>query len=192
MGERTHLLKAHPHARQRGQSTVELAISSIVILLLMTGLLDLARVFFYSVDLHAAAREGARHGAWFDTAGRQNLYLYDGAIKDAVDSTLKGAGLGPSTLGSGCPGLAPYNSPYPSTSYGSPGQVMLYICYDALGAATTGRGAPPPADDVTWTGKDLDVIVLYSYPFVTGFLASFLGQSIQVPANEHMYIQGHP
>ena len=162
---------------------VEFAISSIVLLLLMTGLLDLSRAFYFSVDIHAAAREGARHGAWFNTSQRQNTYLYDTEIKKAVDLTLAGAGIGPSTLGSGCPGSAPYNAPYPSSAY------------DALG---NGQGAgtcctnQPAEDNLFWTGKDVNVIVLYTYPLVTGFLASVLGQGIQLAANQHIAIQGHP
>jgi len=180
---------------QRGQSMVEFAISSIVLLLLMTGLLDLSRAFYFAVDIHAAAREGARHGAWFNTSQRQNTYLYDNEIKKAVDLTLAGAGIGPSILGSGCPGSAPFNAPYPSSAYGSVGQAVIYICYDALGSAY-GAGtcctSAPLSDDLRWTGKDLNVIVLYTYPLVTGFMASVLGQGIQLAANEHMQIQGHP
>src|SRR5258708_30938433 len=63
--------------RQRGQSLVEFAISSIVLLLLMMGLLDLSRAFYFSVNLQGAAREGARHGAWFNTSARNNNYLDD-------------------------------------------------------------------------------------------------------------------
>jgi hypothetical protein len=172
------------------------AISSIVLLLLFTGLLDLARVFYYSVDLHAAAREGARHGAWFDQVSAQNPYLDDQAIFDAANLTLKGAGLNNATMGSGCPGNPPYNAPYPSGAYGSPGQVIVYICYDALGQACGAYSCrsgniPPAIGDTSWAGKDLDVIVLYNYPFLTGFLSSFLGPGVQVAANEHMFIQGH-
>jgi hypothetical protein len=191
----THPARAATGRRQRGQSTVEFAISSIVLLLLMTGLLDLSRAFFFAVDVRAAAREGARHGIWFNTSTRQNEFMSDGDIKLAVDQTLKGAGIGPSILAGGCPGSPPYNAPYPSSAYGSPGQVMLYICYDNLGTAQ-GAGscctADPIPDDLFWTGKDLNVIVLYNYPFVTGFLSNFLGSGIQIPANQHMMMQGHP
>lgn len=181
--------------RQRGQSTVEFAISSIVLLLLMAGLLDFGRVYYYSVNIHAAAREGARHGAWFNTAQRQNQYLDDSDIKTAVDQVLAGAGLPASKVGTGCPGNSPYNAPYPGSAYGTPGQVMLYICYDALG---NGQGtqtcctAAPGVDQLSWTGKDLDVIVLYTYPFVSGYMNSVLGNGLQVAANEHIAIQGHP
>jgi len=180
---------------QRAQSTVEFAISSIVLLLLMTGLLDLSRAFYYSVDIHAAAREGARHGAWFNSSYRQNQYLDDTDIKAAVDQTLAGAGLPASTLGTGCPGNSPYNAPYPSSAYGAVGTVTLYICYDALGNAQgsgTCCATPPTSDNLSWVGRDLNVIVLYNYPLVTGVMASFLGPGVELAANEHIYIQGHP
>ena len=178
--------------RGRGQSTVEFAISSIVILLLMSGLLDLSRVFFFSVNVRAAAREGARHGAWFNAPQRQNPYLDDTDIKTAVDQVLGGAGLPASTLRTGCPGSSPFNAPYPGGSYGATGQVTLFICYDALGSPNSGRTSPPGPDDISWAGKDLDVIVLYNYPFITGFLGSIFGSGIPVAANEHISIQGHP
>src|SRR6266851_1053413 len=80
----TVLVKAKVGGRRRqgGQSLVEFAISSIVLLLLMMGLLDLSRAFYFAVSLDGAAREGARHGAWFNTAGRKNIYLYDQTIWD--------------------------------------------------------------------------------------------------------------
>src|SRR2546430_17328620 len=79
--------------RQRGQSLVEFAISSMGLLLLAMGLIDLSRAFYYSVSLQGAAREGARHGAWFKTAARQNNFLYDDAVLTDVKQALYGAGL---------------------------------------------------------------------------------------------------
>src|SRR6185437_15552154 len=106
-------------ARQRGQSLVEFAISSIVLLLLMMGLLDLSRAFYFAVNLEGAAREGARHGAWFNTAARSNNFLDDADIMTAVNQSLAGAGLtGKQIVGGGC--LAPAdgnpagNKPYPA------------------------------------------------------------------------------
>src|SRR4030081_3682254 len=81
-----------PESSQFGQSLVEFAISSIVLLLLMMGLLDLSRAFYYSVNLQGAAREGARHGAWFNTAQRSNPYLDDADVIVAVKQALYGAG----------------------------------------------------------------------------------------------------
>src|SRR3989442_12946000 len=78
--------------RQRGQSLVEFAISSMVLLLLAMGLIDLSRAFYYSVSLQGAAREGARHGAWFNTAARENKFLDDADVLTAVKDALYGAG----------------------------------------------------------------------------------------------------
>src|SRR5450759_5287149 len=77
---------------QRGQSLVEFAISSLVLILLLMGLLDLSRAFYYSVNIQGAAREGARHGAWFDTATRSNKYLDDDDVMLAVRQALAGSG----------------------------------------------------------------------------------------------------
>src|SRR5207244_5995114 len=78
--------------RQRGQSLVEFAISSTVLLLLVMWLLDLARAFYFSVSLQGAARESARHGAWFNTASRENNFLDDADVMTAVKQGLYGAG----------------------------------------------------------------------------------------------------
>src|SRR2546428_10471514 len=89
----TVLVKAKVGGRRRqgGQSLVEFAISSIVLLLLMMGLLDLSRAFYFAVNLQGAAREGARHGAWFNTAARANLFLDDADVMPAVNHGLAGA-----------------------------------------------------------------------------------------------------
>src|SRR6266702_4354878 len=83
---------ARARARQRGQSLVEFAISSLVLILLLMGLLDLSRAFYYSVNIQGAAREGARHGAWFDTASRANKYLDDDDVMLAIKQAMAGAG----------------------------------------------------------------------------------------------------
>src|SRR5579859_3242706 len=89
---RTGVQRPRPRA-QRGQSLVEFAISSLVLLLLMMGLLDLSRAFYFAVNLQGAAREGARHGAWFDTASRSNIFLDDSDVMSAVTAGLTGAGI---------------------------------------------------------------------------------------------------
>src|SRR3989442_7382772 len=105
---------------QSGQSLVELSISLVVLLLLAGGLLDISRAYFHSITLHDAAREGARHGAWFDQVNHANPYLYDSEIKAAVDQTLTAAGLPASTLSTTtCPttqdGNSLDNPPYVSS-----------------------------------------------------------------------------
>ena len=70
---------------QRGQSLVEFALSSVVLLLLVGGLVDIGRAIYITEGLSSAAREGARHGAWFDAPHQNSPYLYDAQIKAVVD-----------------------------------------------------------------------------------------------------------
>jgi len=84
--------------RQRGQSLVEFALSSVVLLLLVGGLVDIGRAIYISEALSNAAREGARHGVWFDAPRQSHPYLYDAQIKAAVDSQLAAISLPASVL----------------------------------------------------------------------------------------------
>jgi hypothetical protein len=75
---------------QRGQSTVEFGASALVLVLLLFGLIDLGRVFYFDVGLTAAVREGARQASWFvpadpiagTPASNPNLYDTDGWTQD--------------------------------------------------------------------------------------------------------------
>lgn len=49
--------------RYRGQAAVELALILPVMLLILMGMLDLGRLFYYEEAMANAAREGARYGA---------------------------------------------------------------------------------------------------------------------------------
>ena len=69
---------------QRGQSLVEFALSSVVLLLLVGGLVDIGRAIYITEGLSSAAREGARHAAWFDAPHQSSPYLYDAQIKAVV------------------------------------------------------------------------------------------------------------
>src|SRR5713101_7973610 len=143
----TVLVKAKVGGRRRqaGQSLVEFAISSIVLLLLMMGLLDLSRAFYFAVNLDGAAREGARHGAWFSTNLRANNFLDDNDILIAVNQSLGGAGLvaTPVPQGgclAGTDGNVNNNKPYPAAAYpAAPQAVNLYICYTAPASAGGGQ-----------------------------------------------------
>ena len=80
-------------AGQRGQSLVEFGLTFGVIMLLLTGLLDLTRVFYFSSGLQGAANEAARHAVWFDPGAKRNPYLDDADITAAVNQGLAGANL---------------------------------------------------------------------------------------------------
>ncbi len=187
---------------------MEFAISSIVLLLLMMGLLDLSRAFYFAVNLEGAAREGARHGAWFNTAARANLYLDDAEVMTAVNSALGGSG-----LSAGCPpagricniqqasclaptdGNAYNNKPYAQSAYPTTLQtVNVYICYTApanLGGAQTGTRGLPPSDNSQRLG-DINVSILMNFQLITPFIQNLFGNGIDLAYNEHFTIQGKP
>ena len=182
--------------RQRGQSLVEFAISSIVLLLLMMGLLDLSRAFYFAVNLQSAAREGARHGAWFDTATRSNTYLDDNDIMSAVNSALSGSGLVGTFVPGGC--LAPTdgnsinNKPYSAASFpAATQQVNVYICYSPPSGVPIGTLAVHPTDN-SWRLGDINVSILMNFAIITPFIQNLFGNGIPLAYNEHFTIQGKP
>jgi Flp pilus assembly protein TadG len=175
----------------RGQSLVEFALSSVVLLFLVGGLVDIGRAIYVQEGLSNAAREGARHGAWFDASLLDTPYLTDSAIKASVDQQLAADSLPASTLknpGTTCPTVADgngyHNPPYASSAYPSTAnQPWLYICYD---------NAPGTDFTVAQSGHgqhDLNVIVLYTYAPLTPLLAGQFG-TFHLASNEHMTVQG--
>ena len=177
--------------RQRGQSLVEFALSSVVLLLLVGGLADIGRAEYTSEALSNAAREGARHGVWFDAPSLTNPYLDDAQIKAAVDANLAADSLPASVLknpGNTCPspsdGNAFHNPPFASANYPpTANTTWLYICYNN----TPGLDFATPA-----TGQsqlDLNVIVLYTYGPFTPLISNQFGL-FRLAANEHMTVQG--
>ena len=186
--------------RQRAQSLVEFAISSTVLLLLAMGLIDLSRAFYYSVSLQGAAREGARHGAWFATAARNNPYLYDDEIMKAVKQSLYGAGFTDSQINfvnsGGClsstDGNTLNNKPYSQASYPTtPGNVNVYICYTTPGGVQYSSEGSPPGDN-SWKLGDVNVSILMDFQLITPFIQGIFGGTIDLAYNEHFTIQGKP
>ena len=179
---------------------MEFAISSMVLLLLAMGLIDLSRAFYYSVALQGAAREGARHGAWFNTAARQNNFLYDDAVMTAVKQALYGAGFSDAQIhdiqSAGClsptDGNGNINKPYPVAAYpASPQNVNVYICYtDPSGNRSGTRPAAPP--DNSWKLGDINVSILMNFQLITPLIQGLFGQGLDLAYNEHFTIQGKP
>jgi Flp pilus assembly protein TadG len=177
---------------QRGQSLVEFALSSVVLLLLVGGLVDIGRAIFISEALSNASREGARHGVWFDAPRMSHPYLDDAEIKSAVDAELATIGIPASILknpSSTCPstsdGNAFHNPPFASSAYPAvANQPWLYICYNN----TPGLDFTSPA---TNQGQlDLNVIVLYAYGPLTPLITAQFG-IFKVATNQHMTVQGN-
>lgn len=170
---------------QRGQSLVEFALSSVVLLLLVGGLVDIGRAIFISEALSNATREGARHGAWFDAPRQSHPYLSNAQIQATVDAELATISIPASVLKLTCPstadGNAFHNPPYLSSAYPAvANQPWLYICYN-------NAAGPPPASGQG--GMDLNVIVLYAYGPLTPLITAQFG-IFRVATNEHITVQG--
>jgi Flp pilus assembly protein TadG len=177
---------------QRGQSMVEFALSSVVLLLLVGGLVDIGRAIYVTESLSNAAREGARHGIWFDASHQSNPWLDDNEIKTTVDAELATISLPASTLKNSsttCPaptdGNAYHNPPYANSAYPpGPNQAWLYVCYNNT----------PGTDFLSTPGtnesqQDVNVIVLYSYSPLTPIIGAQFG-TFHLAANQHMTVQG--
>src|SRR5216683_7897475 len=186
--------------KQRGQSLVEFAISSTVLLLLAMGLIDLSRAFYFSVAMQGAAREGARHAAWFDTARRANLFLVDSEIQSTVQQALSGAGFTPAQVTfigtNGClvptDGNGSGDKPYPQSFYPTiPQTVYVYACYTTPTGTTYGSLTSPPQDN-SWRLGDINVMVLMDFQLITTFIQGIFGNTIDVAYNAHFTIQGKP
>ncbi len=186
--------------KQRGQSLVEFAISSTVLLLLAMGLLDLSRAFYYAVNLQGAAREGARHGAWFNTNARANPYLDDADVMTAVKQSLYGAGFTDTQItqitSAGCltptDGNGVNNKPYPQSAYPTTsGTVNVYICYTDPNANKSASRASAPTDN-SWRLGDVNVSILMNFQLITPFIQGIFGNGLNLAYNEHFTIQGKP
>ena len=170
---------------------VEFAASSVVLLLLVGGLVDIGRSIYVSEDLSNAVREGARHGVWYDAPSLTHPYLYDAAIKATVDSELAAISLSPSVLknpSTTCPspsdGNSQHNPPYASSAYPpTADQPWLYICYANL----PGLDYTSPATNMGQL--DVNVILLYKYGPLTPIVKSQFGV-FQLAVNQHMIVQG--
>ena len=160
------------------------------------GLLDLSRAFYFSVNLQGAAREGARHGAWFNTAARNNNFLDDNDVMSAVNAGLNGAGLTATQQG-GC--LAPTdgngfnNKPYSAGAFpAATQQVNAYICYTYPGGSFQLGSRPLPPGDNSWRLGDINVALLMNFGLITPLIQGIFGNGIDIAYNEHFTIQGKP
>jgi Flp pilus assembly protein TadG len=170
---------------------VEFALSSVVLVLLIGGLVDIGRSIFVQEALSNAAREGARHGAWFDAGTQSHPFLYDTQIKAAVDAELATISLPASVLKNPtttCPAVADgntfHNPPYASSAYPPVANLpWLYICYNN----TPGVDFTSPASGESQL--DLNVIVLYQYSPLTPVISAQFGL-FHLASNQHITVQG--
>lgn len=187
--------------RQGGQALTELAISSVVLILILWGAVDLARVYNVDTTLQEAARVGARHGALYDPILNRNPFLCDHrsavapitcpaqgnsflspyGIQEMVDAVLKGAGLPASQLQSGCPTNPPA---FPASA----GQPWLYICYHTAAPQVGAPQSSPPSCSTVCGGYDMAVTVVMRFGLF--FNTGEFGPSLPVQGSSHFRVQG--
>lgn len=207
---------SRPAARRRGlraQATTEFAISSIVLLLLVSGIVDLGRAYFYNVSMHGAAREGARHAAWFNPGTDANPYLDESDVLCAVNQNLAGSGYtatfpngGTAQCSNGvatsyssgtqtsCPSSTnAYNNPPISTSSypTNANQPWLYVCFKTNNGSYGDQLAAPPGNN-SYAQGDILVILVMSLGVVTPLASSLFGNGLPMVAYAHILVQGSP
>ncbi len=65
------MVKNNNRDSEKGQSLLELAVSLIILLILLAGVVDLGRIAFYYIAMRDAAQEGASYGSVFPNASYQ-------------------------------------------------------------------------------------------------------------------------
>ena len=172
--------------RQGGQALTELALLSVVLILILLGAVDLARVFQFSTAVQEAAREGARHAAWYDTGTDKNPYLPTSQattteVSNQISTVLKGAGL----LRSGQTLSITYGT-CPANSGAAPANgttVNAYVGVD--GTAPSGVTC-----STTNGGHDVEVYVVMLFSLIVGTNVIGVGPKFPVTGDQHMRVQG--
>ena len=163
-----------------GQAIVETALLGPVLCLLVLGSADLGRIFYYSISVTNAAREGVRHGSAYDPTTNTNPNDSDAAVLQAVKN--EAADL---TLVEPNPPMSPPHCPtwpyaggmYPTT----PNQGYVFVCFNESDLAATAN-----------SGQTIRVTILYNFSPVTPLVGSFSASSIHVQATAVMVVQGQP
>lgn len=164
-------------SRQQGQAMVELALLSVVLVLIMMGVLDFARLYQTNTALQEAAREAARHAAWYDGETDTNPFLSNAQIRPVIATVMNGAGLAQTVVmksASQCPandGPAP-----PDTT-----QIWVYTCLPTSAAACSGAPAG--------SGQDVDVGVVLKFGLIVQSSLLF-GPDFPMRGDAHMRVQG--
>ena len=169
---------------KRGQALVELGLMAPPLFLIVLGATDLSRMFYYTTAVTNAAREGARHGAYYDptTYPGGNTFDSDSAIYSAVTSEGSYLNLSePCHPNSACAGgLTNCPSyPYASSNYppvASPDTGYVFICFNDSTAATTAA-----------VGQPIRVTILYSFVPV----APFIGSVYHAAASTEILVEGN-
>ena len=156
---------------------VETALLLPILMLLVMGSADLGRVFYYSIAVTNAAREGARQGTYYDPVSSSNIYdSYTEVLKAAKQDVPSDVTLSyPTTSPAHClPGQpSSWSIYYPTQA----NKGYVYICFDGNDSQAT------PAQ------QTIQVTILYNFQPVTP-LAQVVGAgSVQVLSSTTMQVQ---
>jgi Flp pilus assembly protein TadG len=75
----------HGRSAERGQSLLEMAFLTPVLLLLMVGIIEVGRFAYYSIEVTNAARAAVQYGAQSPADAKDTAGLRQAALRDASD-----------------------------------------------------------------------------------------------------------
>ena len=162
-----------------GQAIVETALLFPILCLLVMGSTDLGRVFYYSIAVTNAAREGARQGSTYDpdtgNASATHAAVIAAIRAEAADLNL----VEPS------PAFSPVNCqagpPYADSYYPTAANTgYVFACFAENDTQNAGTA-----------GQTVRVTILYNFTPVTPIVENVSG-NIHVQATTTMVIQGQP
>jgi Flp pilus assembly protein TadG len=165
--------------RKRGQAIVETALLFPLLCLLTLGSADLGRVFYYSIEITNASREGARTGSAYDpvsaNASATQAAVVAAVKKEASDLSLsQPTGLAPANCQSGPPYADAYYPTQANSGY-------IFVCFAENDSATSGSA-----------GQTVRVTILYNFTPVTPLVENIGAGHVHVQATTTMVIQGQP
>ena len=150
-------------------------------MLIIIGIADVGRVFYYSNAIAYAAREGARHAAYYNPAGSPpgNSFDNDTSIYNTVtaadpfvtSSTLTEPYHPNDGSGKNCPNYPYAPSLFPTTANAG----YVFICFNNSTTTTTAAA-----------GQPVRVTILYNFQPVTSMLVA----SFHTVASAEFYVQG--
>ncbi|MDQ6885639.1 MAG: pilus assembly protein [Candidatus Dormibacteraeota bacterium] len=172
-----------PRRGKLGQAIVETALLFPILGLLVMGSSDLGRVFYYSIEVTNAAREGARQGSSYDPANG-NASATHAAVIAAVRS--EAADL---TLVEPSPAFSPVNCqsgpPYPDSYYPTaPNTGYVFACFAG------NNGLEDDSRTAGVVGQTVRVTILYNFTPITPLIDNVTASGIHVQATATMVIQG--
>ncbi len=179
--QRSMLCAVVPKRRSRrartGQAIVETALLFPILCLLVLGSTDLGRVFYYSIEVTNAAREGARFGSAYDPANGNGSATHSAVIaaarNEAADLNLvePSPAFSPVNCQSGPPYADAYYPTQPNTGY-------VFACFAENDSLNSGL-----------SGETLRVTILYNFSPATPLIDNLSG-NLHIQATTTMMIQG--